>query len=119
MTKRKQKKPDARQRQLKADWEATLAKHGVPLERGAKSKGILVSRTRKQEKLVLPSTNVDPSRDLRRHPSLETPGGSAAAKSSVQYTGSAMLGVGQMHKSNAVPVFSTEDAIDIARMRRN
>jgi hypothetical protein len=29
-----------------------------------------------------------------------------------------MLGIGQLHKSNAVPVFRTEDAADIARMRR-
>lgn len=34
------------------------------------------------------------------------------------YTGTAMLGVATMHKSNAVPVFSTESAEDISRMRR-
>ena len=34
------------------------------------------------------------------------------------YTGTAMKGVAVMHKSNAVPVFSQEEAIDIARMRR-
>lgn len=30
-----------------------------------------------------------------------------------------MLGVATMHKSNSVPVFSKQDAIDIAKMRRN
>ena len=35
------------------------------------------------------------------------------------YTGTAMLGVATMHKSNSVPVFSKQDAIDIANMRRN
>ena len=34
------------------------------------------------------------------------------------YTGTAMVGIGQLHKSNAVPVFSKEDAIDISKMRR-
>ena len=34
------------------------------------------------------------------------------------YTGTAMRGVATMHKSNAVPVFSEQDAIDIAKMRR-
>jgi hypothetical protein len=29
-----------------------------------------------------------------------------------------MLGIGVLHKSNAVPVFSDEEAIDIAKMRR-
>lgn len=34
------------------------------------------------------------------------------------YTGTAMLGIGTLHKGNAVPVFSEQDAKDIARMRR-
>jgi hypothetical protein len=37
---------------------------------------------------------------------------------SPQYTGDKMLGVGTMHKSNSVPVFSAEDAEAIAKMRR-
>ena len=34
------------------------------------------------------------------------------------YTGSAIKGIGTMHKSNAVPIFSDEEAQDIAKMRR-
>ena len=34
------------------------------------------------------------------------------------YTGNNMLGVATMHKSNSVPVFTPDDAIDIAHMRR-
>lgn len=34
------------------------------------------------------------------------------------YTGTAIMGIATMHKSNAVPVFSSEDAVDIAKMRR-
>ena len=34
------------------------------------------------------------------------------------YTGDAMLGVSVLHKSNGVPVFRQEDAIDISKMRR-
>jgi hypothetical protein len=34
------------------------------------------------------------------------------------YTGTEMLGIGQLHKSNAVPVFRQQDAEDIAKMRR-
>jgi hypothetical protein len=34
------------------------------------------------------------------------------------YTGDAMLGIGTLHKSNAVPIFSKEDAKDQANMRR-
>ncbi len=45
--------------------------------------------------------------------------GSTAPVNTTQYTGTKMLGVGQLHKSNAVPVFSQEEATDLARMRRN
>jgi hypothetical protein len=34
------------------------------------------------------------------------------------YTGTKMLGIGTLHKSNGVPIFSEEEAIDIATMRR-
>lgn len=34
------------------------------------------------------------------------------------YTGDAMLGIGVLHKSNSVPIFKQEDAIDISKMRR-
>jgi hypothetical protein len=35
-----------------------------------------------------------------------------------EYTGSAVLGISTLHKSNGVPVFSRQDAIDISKMRR-
>ena len=35
-----------------------------------------------------------------------------------EYTGTKIKGIGTMHKSNAVPVFSDEEAIDISTMRR-
>jgi hypothetical protein len=35
-----------------------------------------------------------------------------------QYTGTAIKGIGTMHKSNAVPVFSDEEAVEISTMRR-
>jgi len=34
------------------------------------------------------------------------------------YTGTAMKGIGTLHKSNAVPIFSDEEARDQAAMRR-
>lgn len=44
--------------------------------------------------------------------------GNAALQPKKVYTGDKMLGIGTLHKSNAVPVFSMEEAHDIARMRR-
>ena len=42
---------------------------------------------------------------------------STAAKPIKQYTGTEMLGIATMHKSNAVPVFSADTAKSISRMK--
>ena len=44
--------------------------------------------------------------------------GPVCSKVIPRYTGTKMIGIGTMHKSNAVPVFSDEEAHDIATMRR-
>jgi len=66
-----------------------------------------------------PSYTPPPGRPMRiEAPSLDT-GTSVAVKKDVQhYTGENMLGIGQLHKSNSVPVFRKEDAEDQAKMRR-
>jgi hypothetical protein len=35
-----------------------------------------------------------------------------------EYTGTMVKGIGTMHKSNAVPIFSDQEAKDISKMRR-
>jgi len=52
-------------------------------------------------------------------PSRNTGDGIASSKPAPQYTGTKMLGIGVMHKSNSVPIFSDEEAVNIATMRRN
>jgi hypothetical protein len=48
-----------------------------------------------------------------------TPGGSATKPIHGKvYTGTEMKGIGTLHKSNAVPIFSVEEARDQANMRR-
>lgn len=44
--------------------------------------------------------------------------GYAPLKAAQVYTGTKMIGIGQLHKSNAVPVFKQEEAEEIAHMRR-
>jgi len=64
------------------------------------------------------SPQIPAGRDTTRHiPSRVTEGHSTAPIHKV-YTGTKILGIGTMHKSNAVPIFSDEEAQDIARMRR-
>jgi len=44
--------------------------------------------------------------------------GNATMPAPKVYTGTKVKGIATMHKSNAVPVFSDEEAIDISKMRR-
>lgn len=41
-----------------------------------------------------------------------------ALKPSPKYTGDKIIGIATMHKSNLVPIFSNEEAKDVAKMRR-
>ena len=103
--KRKKRKPTAAQRQLAADWDALLKKY-EPKKKlvGTVSSSVLAPKTYVRETPKLPSRN--------------TGEGIASSKPRMQYTGTKMLGIGTLHKSNAVPVFSDEEAIDMAKMRR-
>ncbi len=40
-------------------------------------------------------------------------------KEVLRYTGDKLIGVALMHKSNYVPIFTNEEAVSVARMRRN
>lgn len=56
--------------------------------------------------------------ELLNKPSLNTGAGVAAKRDVMNYTGDKVKGIGTMHKSNAVPIFSDEEAVDISKMRR-
>ena len=59
-----------------------------------------------------------PGRDTNRNiPSLGMTGNATKAPPKI-YTGNKMLGIATMHKSNAVPVFSDDEAVAISNMRR-
>ena len=57
-------------------------------------------------------------RETPHIPSLGTGVGTAVKAPDKVYTGNKIIGIGTLHKSNAVPVFSNEDAIAISKMRR-
>ncbi len=73
-------------------------------------------------KTYTPTTNQASVLDQHRtkYPSLTvTNVGNTDRKESPVYSGERqLLGIATMHKSNMVPVFSTEEATEIARMRR-
>jgi hypothetical protein len=66
-----------------------------------------------------PKRSLPPRGESVHYPSRDTGLGSAGTLKPKQvYTGTKIIGIGTLHKSNAVPVFSDEEAKDIARMRR-
>lgn len=100
------KKMDSKARQLKDSWEKLLSKYE------AKKKIVIVKQElRDVYSLKLP-------RETPNYPSLNSGYHDTSKKDIPVYTGTAMIGIGTLHKSNAVPVFSTEEASEMARMRR-
>jgi len=100
-------------RELESDWHDLQKKWGV--EQEAKKR----KRAMDAEPLVYKLDTPIGRTNTHHIKSLNTPHyGPVSSKPAPKYTGSKMLGVGQLHKSNAVPVFCDQDAIDIARMRR-
>jgi hypothetical protein len=104
--KSKKRKPNAKQRELAASWEELLKKYEP--KKPAKVNGV--------KSYVAPKAFV---RETPKHPSLATMGGSCTKPIHGKvYTGTAMKGIGTLHKSNAVPIFTDEEARDQASMRR-
>jgi hypothetical protein len=64
------------------------------------------------------SLKIPEDRNTTAHIKSVDTGGNATLKPAKVYTGTKVKGIATMHKSNAVPVFSDEEAVDIARMRR-
>jgi hypothetical protein len=107
--KSKKKKPNAKQRELNASWEKMLKKYETKIS-NVKPKHTELSQSYSLGKTAC--------RETPKHPSLPFTGAPCFKKPNPVYTGSAIKGIGTMHKSNAVPVFSDEQARDIATMRR-
>jgi hypothetical protein len=98
-------------RELDQSWSELQKKWGV--EADEKKRKRAMSQPTLDYKLSAPvgrstSNNI---------PSRVTAGGSTSSVHKV-YTGNKILGIGTMHKSNAVPIFSDEQAVEIATMRR-
>lgn len=104
--KRKKRKPTAKQRELAASWDKLLEKYDT--------KTVAKTSTRN----LSSNNHIPDSRSTKHIPSRDSRIGLTSKKPIPQYTGDAMIGIGQMHKSNAVPVFKQEDAKDLAQMRR-
>ncbi len=100
-----------RARELDASWRELQKKWDVDLEEKRRR------RAMKADPLVY-KLSAPAGRSTTHHiPSVNT-GGTATLAPAKVYTGTKVKGIATMHKSNAVPVFSDEEAVEISRMRR-
>jgi hypothetical protein len=99
-------------RQLDIEWKELQKKWDVDTENKKRKRALLA------EPLVY-SLSTPVGRQTVRLSSLDTGHlGAVASKQTPQYTGTNIVGISQMAKSNAVPVFNHDHIIEIARMRR-
>lgn len=98
-------------RELEASWKELQKKYELDAE--AKKRQRALAAQPLTYKLSAPA-----GRETEYYPSRNTGDGIASSKPVPQYTGTKMLGIGVMHKSNSVPIFSDEEAVDISKMRR-
>jgi hypothetical protein len=103
----------ARARELDESWRRLKADWGVQEESRRRARAMTAEPL--SYKLTAPV-----GRDTERIASLDTGHkGAVRTRDIPQYTGTKIKGIGTMHKSNAVPVFSDEEAVAISQMRRN
>jgi hypothetical protein len=100
-------------REQEASWKELLKRQGIELEEKRKKRAMSSESLSGHYSLKIPE-----GRNTTAHiPSRDTGGNATLAPAKV-YTGTKVKGIATMHKSNAVPIFSDEEAVDIARMRR-
>jgi len=101
-------------RDLDESWRELQKKWGIEAEVKKRARGLTAPSLSKFYSLAIPA-----GRNTTAHiKSVDTGLGNATLKPAKQYTGNKVKGIATMHKSNAVPVFSDEQAVDISRMRR-
>ena len=97
---------------LKEDWEALKASHGITTERKTRARD-MTGNLKDVYKLTTP-----PGREMPKINSRDTGWVACTKGTDKVYTGTKVKGIGTMHKSNAVPIFSDDEAKDISKMRR-
>lgn len=100
-------------RELEESWKELLKRQGVEQEERRRARGLSAPSLSSTYSLKIPE-----GRNTTAHIKSVDTGGNAVLKPSPVYTGTMVKGIATMHKSNAVPVFSDEQAVDISKMRR-
>jgi hypothetical protein len=95
-------------------WKELLKRQGIEQQERKQRRAMSAPSLSGNYSLAIPE-----GRNTTAHiPSRDTGGGNATLPAKKVYTGTKVLGIATMHKSNAVPIFSDEQAVDISKMRR-
>jgi len=100
-------------RALDESWKELQKKWGVEAEEKKRTRAMSAPSLSSYYSLKIPE-----GRNTTAHIKSVDTGGNAVLNPAKVYTGTKVKGIATMHKSNAVPVFSDEEAIDISKMRR-
>ena len=100
-------------RDLDESWKELQKKWGIEAEEKKRARALAAPSLSGNYSLKIPE-----GRNTTAHIKSVDTGGNATLAPAKIYTGTLVKGIATMHKSNAVPVFSDEQAIDISRMRR-
>jgi hypothetical protein len=101
-------------RELDESWKELLKKHNIEQEERRRSRAMSSGNLSSTGY----SLRIPEGRNTTAHIKSVDSGGVATLKPAKVYTGTKVKGIATMHKSNAVPVFSDEEAVDISKMRR-
>lgn len=99
--------------QADADWKELQKRWGVEADNKKRKRALTAPSLSGHYSLSIPE-----GRSTAHIKSLGQDNGVAIKAPAKIYTGTKVKGIATMHKSNAVPVFSDEEAVDISRMRR-
>lgn len=101
-------------RELDESWKELQKKWAVEADTKKRNRAMTAPSLSSAYSLKIPE-----GRNTTAHiKSVDTGVAVATVKPPKVYTGTKVKGIATMHKSNAVPVFSDEEAIDISKMRR-
>ncbi len=99
--------------QLDKEWKDLQKRWGIEAEEKKRKRALSAEPLTGHYSLTVPA-----GRSTAHIKSLGQDNGVATMSAPKVYTGTKVKGIATMHKSNAVPVFSDEEAIDISKMRR-
>ena len=96
---------------LDSEWQELQKKWGIESEERKRSRAL-------KAKPFVPKINPRLA-ELRSAASVpDAHKGAVTVRQTPKYTGDKIVGISTLHKSNAIPVFSKQEAIEVSKMRR-